>query len=42
MLIFLSSTTLLQFGRGGPGQDLVSLQIPGVKTAGKQQREDTK
>ena len=37
MFIFLSSTTLLQYGRGdleGPGQGLVNLQIPGVESAG--------
>ena len=42
---FLSSTTLLQYGRGDlevPAQGLVSLQIPGVETAGKPHREDTK
>jgi hypothetical protein len=45
MFILFSSTTLLQYGRGDlelPGQGLVSLQIPGVETAGKPHREDTK
>ena len=45
MFIFLYSDTLLQYGRGGlevPGQGLVSLQIPGVETAGKPHREETK
>ena len=45
MFIFLSSTTLLQYGRGDlevTDHGLASLQIPGVKTAGKLHREDTK
>ena len=45
MFIFLSSTTLLQYGRGDlevTDHGLVSLRIPGVETAGKLHREDTK
>ena len=45
MFIFLSSDSLLQYGRGDldvPGQVLVSLQIPDVETAGIPHREDTK
>ena len=45
MFIFLSSDSLLQYGRGDlevPGQVLVSLQIPDVETAGIAHREDTK
>ena len=44
MFIFLSSDTLLQYGRGDlevPGLGLVSLQITGVETAGIPHREDT-
>ena len=45
MFIFLSSDSLLQYGREDlevPGQALVSLQIPDVETAGIPHREDTK
>ena len=45
MFIFLSSDTLLKYRRGDlevPSQGLVSLQSPGVESAGKPHREDTK
>ena len=45
MFIFLSSDSLLQYGRGDlevSGQAFVSLQIPDVETAGISHGEDTK